>query len=128
MHVSMFAAALWLWSCLLASSSMEPAARAFAGPLFAGIASAIQMGLLGALITLAPRPFYAPHFLTTDAWGLTPLQDQQLGGAIMWVVGCSVFFAVALVGIAGALREPRHAPIARRRAAALRGTAVTGHG
>ncbi len=43
------------------------------------------MGLLGALITFAPVPLYAPHFLTTGLYGLTPLEDQQLAGLIMWV-------------------------------------------
>ncbi len=53
------------------------------------------MGFLGALITFASRPFYAPHLLTTAAWRLTPLQDQQLGGAIMWVPGCIVFLVIS---------------------------------
>ncbi len=53
------------------------------------------MGFLGALITFASRPFYTPHFLTTAVWGLTPLQDQQLGGAIMWVPGCIVFLVIS---------------------------------
>jgi putative membrane protein len=69
----------------------------------------IQMGLLGALITLAPRALYAPHALTTWAWGLTPLQDQQLGGAIMWVPGGIVFLVAAGVLSLKALR-PRLAP------------------
>jgi putative membrane protein len=43
------------------------------------------MGLLGALITFAPRPLYPPHFATTYAWGIPPLADQQLGGVIMWI-------------------------------------------
>jgi putative membrane protein len=28
---------------------------------------------------------------TTAAWGYTPLQDQQLGGVIMWVPGMVLF-------------------------------------
>jgi putative membrane protein len=51
----------------------------------------MQMGFLGALITLAPEPIYPPHALTAAAWGITPLQDQQLGGVIMWVPGCLAF-------------------------------------
>lgn len=43
------------------------------------------MGLLGALITFAPVPLYAPHFLTADLYGLSPLEDQQLAGLVMWV-------------------------------------------
>jgi putative membrane protein len=43
------------------------------------------MGLLGGLITFAPAPLYAPHFLTAELYGLTPLEDQQLAGLVMWV-------------------------------------------
>jgi len=97
MHVTLFGSACWLWSALLRRDG------ALAGGLLASIASSVQMGLLGALITLSPRPFYAPHFLTTDAWGLTPLQDQQLGGVVMWVPGCTVFLLVATIALASCL-------------------------
>ncbi len=54
------------------------------------------MGLLGALITFAARPLYAPHFLTTLAWGLEPLEDQQLAGLIMWAPAAGFYLAAAL--------------------------------
>lgn len=54
------------------------------------------MGLLGALLTFAPRPLYLPHLFTTGSYGLTPLQDQQLGGLLMWVPGMLPF---AIAGI-----------------------------
>lgn len=98
MHVSLFGSALWLWSALIAarrSQAFEAAA--------AGLASSVQMGLLGALMTLAPHPFYAPHLLTTGAWGLAPLQDQQLGGALMWIPGCLIFLVVAIKGLRDAI-------------------------
>jgi putative membrane protein len=101
MHVTLFASACWLWSALLRRDS------ALIGGLLASIASSVQMGLLGALITLSPRAFYAPHFLTTDAWGLTPLQDQQLGGVIMWVPGCTVFLVVATIALGACLARGR---------------------
>lgn len=100
MHVSLFGAAVWLWSGLL---DRTPARMVHT--LGASVISTVQMGLLGALITLAPRPAYAPHALTTVAWGLTPLQDQQLGGGIMWVPGCLVFFAAAMLVLWLALRR-----------------------
>ena len=56
------------------------------------------MGLLGALLPLAPRPLFAAHLGTTAPWGLTPLEDQQLGGLLMWVPGGLVFTAV-MVGV-----------------------------
>lgn len=107
MHLSLFGAALWLWSGLLDRSParMVPA-------IGAGMMSSVQMGLLGALITFAPRPLYAPHALTTASWGLTPLQDQQFGGAIMWVPGCVVFLAAAMLMLWLALSQSplHHAP------------------
>jgi putative membrane protein len=54
----------------------------------------IQGGALGALLTVARTPWYAPYALTTRAWGLTPLEDQQLAGLIMWVPA-SVSYLVA---------------------------------
>lgn len=101
MHVTLFGSACWLWSTLLRREN------ALVGGLLASIASSVQMGLLGALITLSPRPFYAPHFLTTDAWGMTPLQDQQLGGVVMWVPGCTVFLVVATIALGRCLSRGR---------------------
>lgn len=40
---------------------------------------------LGALLTFSPRAWYSPYEMTVEPWGLTPLQDQQLGGVIMWI-------------------------------------------
>jgi putative membrane protein len=61
------------------------------------LATMVQMGLLGALITFAGKPLYAPHWLTTTAWSLTPLEDQQLAGLIMWAPAGAVYLAAALL-------------------------------
>jgi putative membrane protein len=90
MHLTLVGSAIWLWAGLL-----DP--RPSSARLVASAVSMIQMGFLGALLTLAPRALYGPHQLTTPAWGLTPLQDQQLGGALMWAPGGLVFLAVALM-------------------------------
>jgi putative membrane protein len=100
MHLTVFGAALWLWSALLHGSGASLIAR-----LASGFVSSAQMGFLGALITLASGAVYAPHALTTAAWGLTPLEDQQLGGVLMWIPGCLVFLAFALLALMPALSE-----------------------
>jgi putative membrane protein len=66
------------------------------------------MSLLGALLTFAPHPLFAPHALTTEPWGLTPLADQQLGGAIMWGPGGLLFLAAALWVVASSLTGLAH--------------------
>ena len=60
--------------------------------------------MLGALLTLAPRPLYAIHELTAAPWGLTALEDQQLGGLLMWVPGGLILAAALAVAMAHALR------------------------
>jgi putative membrane protein len=92
MHISTFGAAVWLWSTLLDHAPGQTMTT-----ILAGLFSTVQMGFLGALITLAPHPLYAPHALTTIAWGFSPLQDQQLGGGIMWIPGCLAFLLVAML-------------------------------
>jgi putative membrane protein len=100
MHLTVFGAALLVWNVLL---DMSPARAVQA--MAVGALSTVQMTFLGALITLTPRLLYAPHALTPYAWGLTPASDQQLGGLIMWVPGCSIFLAVTLFALGRAMSE-----------------------
>ena len=60
-------------------------------------------GVLGALLTLASVPFYAPYFGTTSVHGLTPLEDQQLGGLVMWIPSGLVYLVCGLVLAARAM-------------------------
>jgi putative membrane protein len=64
------------------------------------VAVMAQMALLGALLTFAPAALYSPHYLTTQLYGLTPLEDQQLGGLIMWVASLPLYAAAAAPAIA----------------------------
>lgn len=95
MHLTTFGAALILWRAAIASWS-----RSLEGAGAAVLVTVLQMGLLGAVITFAGRPLYAPHLHTTFAWGLTPLQDQQLGGVIMWVPAGVLLAAALAAGFA----------------------------
>ncbi|MBB3318270.1 cytochrome c oxidase assembly factor CtaG [Rhizobium sp. BK181] len=52
--------------------------------------------MLGALITFAPRVLYVVQTRSAPHWGMTPLEDQQLAGAIMWVPGGLIYGGAAL--------------------------------
>lgn len=39
----------------------------------------------------------AQHLASAPAWGLRPLDDQQLGGLIIWVPGCLALTGIVLV-------------------------------
>ncbi|MBN9425782.1 MAG: cytochrome c oxidase assembly protein [Burkholderiales bacterium] len=100
MHASLFGSACLLWSMLLAGGSRSKAAT-----IAAALASGAQMGFLGALLTFAPRMLYPVHAASTAAWGLSPLEDQQLGGLLMWVPGGSMMMAAGLLALIIGLRN-----------------------
>ncbi len=92
MHVTLFGSAVVLWRELLHHRPDRTA-----DVLTVGALTSMQMGMLGAVLTFAGHPLYFWHLLTlTTVWGLTPLQDQQLGGVFMWVPGILLFLWAAL--------------------------------
>jgi putative membrane protein len=59
--------------------------------------TAVHCSGLGALLTFSTVLWYPAYASSTQTWGLTPLQDQQLGGLIMWVPSAVVFILIGLV-------------------------------
>jgi len=55
----------------------------------------IQSGALGAILTFAGSPLYPAYAHSVARWGLTPLQDQQLAGLIMWIPAGLVYVVAA---------------------------------
>ncbi|MCH8488716.1 MAG: cytochrome c oxidase assembly protein [Oceanicaulis sp.] len=99
MQLSLLFSAVWFWRALMARwDDLTATAATLAG-------FAAQMGLLGALITFAPQALYAPHAFTTAAWGLAPLEDQQLAGLIMWAPGVLPYLAALAMAIGSALQR-----------------------
>jgi putative membrane protein len=88
MQLTLLGSALAFW---MAVGRARPALG-----LAAILASTAQMGLLGALITFATRPLYAPHLGSTLSWGVSPLEDQQLAGIVMWAPGSIAYLAAAM--------------------------------
>jgi putative membrane protein len=91
MHVTLFGSAIWLWHEILQGER-----RYAIDVLAAGGFTSMQMGFLGAILTMAGRPLFFWHLTTTQPWGLSPLEDQQLGGVLMWVPGIALFLWAAL--------------------------------
>ncbi len=87
MQVTLLGSATLFWRAVLAN-------RDTIGGVLWALAGLIQMGMLGALLTLAPEALYEAHAQVPYLWGLTPLSDQQLGGLIMWVPAMLPYLAV----------------------------------
>jgi cytochrome c oxidase assembly factor CtaG len=71
--------------------------------------SALHLNVLGALITLAPRALYGAY---AGAYGLSALEDQQLGGVLMWVMGGFVSLALVARLVHDLLRDEVERPSA----------------
>jgi putative membrane protein len=82
MDLSLFITALVLWRLILRGADRQPG-HGLIATLFTGA----QMCVLGALLTFSNHAWFSVHAATTWAWGLTQLEDQRLGGLIMWVPG-----------------------------------------
>jgi cytochrome c oxidase assembly factor CtaG len=81
-HASLIATAALVWALALGRTRRSLAIPAASGLL---LATALQSGALGAVLALAQRPLYSIHASVAPSWGLTPLEDQQLAGGLMWV-------------------------------------------
>ncbi len=79
-------------------------------------ATAVQSSILGALAAIAQRVWYPEQSEQAAAWGLTPLEDQQLAGIIMWVPSGAIFVVVGVALFAAWLGESERRT-ARREAA-----------
>jgi cytochrome c oxidase assembly factor CtaG len=91
--------------------------RGQAGPVVLALFfTSTVSGALGAFMAFARSPWYAAYAaLGLTPSGLTPLEDQQLAGLLMWVPGGMVHALAALWILARALRRSpetgvRHAP------------------
>jgi putative membrane protein len=103
-HLSFLLTALLFWWVVLDRRRLRVGVATFY--LFA---AALQSTLLGALLTVARHPWYAAHLYSTQAWGLTPLEDQQLAGLIMWIPAGLVYLVAVMPRLLRALMETRRA-------------------
>jgi len=101
-HACFFLSALLFWHSIF--RGRERTTGFGAGVLYL-FTTAIHSGTLGALITFARGVWYPHYRETTSLAGLTALQDQQLGGLIMWIPAGLVYVAAALALFAQWLRR-----------------------
>lgn len=112
-HLSFIGSALLFWWAILHGQAGR--ARYLISALCLFVTSMIGGGL-GALMTFADSPWYPAYAaLGMSPIGLTPEEDQQLAGVIMWVPGGLYHLAAALWFLLRGLRdsEGSHAASAR---------------
>lgn len=96
-HLSFLFSALLFWWTILRGRGRE---RTYGIGIFCLFTTSLHTGFLGILITLAGTPLYPTQTEAAPSWGLSPLEDQQLAGLIMWVPGGAAY-AIAALALAG---------------------------
>jgi putative membrane protein len=107
-HASFLGTALLFWWSVLQGG--RQGRLGWPGAVISLFTTAVHTSILGALLTFSTRVWYPIYDATTAAWGLTPLEDQQLAGLIMWVPAGLAYLVAALALLATWLAEPEHAP------------------
>lgn len=93
-HLTFLITAIMFWELVI-----EPSGRRRMGyytTIVYVAAIAVLSGLPGALMILSPVALFKTHTSVLAVWGLTPLEDQQIAGLIMWIPA-SLFFLIPIV-------------------------------
>jgi cytochrome c oxidase assembly factor CtaG len=92
-HLSFLAAGLAVWAAVL---EPLPGAAWFGAGAKAAYVLVVRTlgGVLGSVLIWAGEPLYPGYAAGEREWGISPLTDQALGGAIMFVEGAVVTLAI----------------------------------
>jgi len=101
-HISFLGSALLFWWALLHKHGGR---MGYGGAILYVFTTAIHTGVLGAWLALSPHIWYPPYAHTAFLWGYTPLEDQQVGGLIMWIPAGTLLTIAALVLLAKWLKH-----------------------
>ncbi|MDQ3679936.1 MAG: cytochrome c oxidase assembly protein [Actinomycetota bacterium] len=91
-HASFLATALFFWWAVIGARRRS----LYGGGVLVNFAAALQGVALGAYMTLSGRVWY-PFYAARDGGSLTPLEDQQVAGVIMWGPGGAAYLVAAIV-------------------------------
>lgn len=101
-HLSFLATALLFWWAMAHGRAGRHGYGLAALCLFL---TSLVGGALGALMAVSASPWYAPYAaMGMTPWGLSPAEDQQLAGLVMWIPGGAFHAAAALVFLLSWLR------------------------
>ena len=113
-HVSFLGTALLFWWTIFKARGTE---LGYGAAVFYLFATALQTGALGALLTFSSHLWYPAYAATTGVWGLSPIDDQQLGGLIMWIPGSIAYVLAGLYMFARWLNAAEARSLRRENAA-----------
>ena len=109
-HISFLGSALLFWWALVRGRDSR---LGYGAAILYVFTTAVHTSILGALLTFSTILWYPAYVGRTAAWGLSPLEDQQIGGLIMWVPAGITFILAGLYLTAMWIRESETRVLAR---------------
>jgi cytochrome c oxidase assembly factor CtaG len=123
-HISFLGTALLFWWTLF---NHHGGRLGYGGAVLYVFTTVVHTSILGAWLTFSPKIWYTPYEHTARLWGLTALQDQQLGGLIMWIPAGTLLTVFGLALLLSWLRESQRRWEYTQTAALIRASAGVGY-
>ena len=95
-HACLLGTALLFWYVLAEQSGGRR--RRYGATIAYVLSMALQSSVLGVVLVFS-RPWYPAYAATTAAWNLTPAEDQQIAGLIMWIPAGAIYLIAVLAVI-----------------------------
>jgi putative membrane protein len=106
-QVSFLAGGLLFWHPVMTRGPIEPLVPAYL------LLATFPCDVLSAFLAFCGRVIYTGHRAAPALFGLSPLQDQQCAGALMWF-WVTVAYLVPAIAVTLRLLSPRREPYATR--------------
>lgn len=99
-HLTLLVPAVVFWGAVVRRRSRHR--HLLVVTVLASVGLVLAGGVLGAVLTFAPQPLYVDLLAPSPL--LSPLEDQQLAGSLLWVVGGPAYALAAVTAVLRALR------------------------
>lgn len=95
-HLMFLVASVFMWWPLTSQLPELPRASYPAQMMYCFLLT-VPMGVIAIFVSMAEDLLYPAYAIAPRIWGMSPMQDQQYGGLIMWIPGSLFFYGVMSV-------------------------------
>ena len=95
-HLTLLVASVLMWWPVL-SPLPELPRLSYPGQMLSLFLMTIPMAIVSVYIAYSDGLLYPAYARTARIWGISPMNDQMIGGLIMWIPGGLFFFAIISV-------------------------------
>ena len=95
-HLMFLAASVFMWWPLTSQLPELPRASYPAQMMYCFLLT-VPMGIIAIFVSMADDLLYPIYAVAPRIWGMSPMQDQQYGGLIMWIPGALFLYGVMSV-------------------------------